>query len=99
MAISFSGYKNTTLVGKNDLPISDFTIKVPQNNLTVHEYIQDQNQTKKPTSGFAKDTTTSRAISSIVRNTKSQSFSVNDKPIYNNKTVLSTEALLEGEII
>lgn len=35
----FTGFKSTTLVGKNDLPSGSSVVKTPQNNLVIHEYI------------------------------------------------------------
>ena len=35
----FTQFKSTTLVGKNDLPLGSSVVKIPIDNLTIHEYI------------------------------------------------------------
>jgi len=88
-----TGFKNSTLIGKNDTTVSGgFAQKTPQDNVTVFEYTREPEQYLHPTAALA--TQTSDLLEKIIINTKKQIFTSRDIPVSSTKVVPTTEPSL-----
>lgn len=62
---SFTGtYKSTTLVGKNDTPVSGSVVKTPQSNTLVYNLVKDP----EPPAGSPVDPADKAAMAEILSN-------------------------------
>lgn len=53
MSISFSGFKSTNLIGKNDTVIRNSVVKVPQGREVIFEYIKESDQIAHPVTSIS----------------------------------------------
>jgi hypothetical protein len=86
----FNGFRNTTLIGKNDLPAGASVVKIPQDNLTVHEYVVEP----KPPSTTRLDSGVMNNIQTIIGNVKYENYlQTSSKSAISSKT----ESILVAE--
>lgn len=83
-----AGFKSTTLIGKTDGTIPGFVSKVPQDNVTVHEYSKDPEQVKHPVVALSSESFTN--IQKILNSVDLSKYSVADKPVASSKAVPSS---------